>query len=120
MECVRNADIVCGVGGGGCMDIARTIGNKFDKALVMIVTTASSDAPCTFMALTYTDDGSEIIYDTRFPKCPDLVVADSKIIANAPAVCWQQVWVMRLQPGMKGKPADRIRMEFILQSLRPE
>lgn len=35
-------------------------------------------------------------------------------------VCWQQVWVMRLQPGMKGKPADRIRMEFILQSLRPE
>ncbi|RHV72181.1 MULTISPECIES: iron-containing alcohol dehydrogenase [Clostridia] len=85
MECVRNADIVCGVGGGGCMDIARTIGNKFDKALVMIVTTASSDAPCTFMALTYTDDGSEIIYDTRFPKCPDLVVADSKIIANAPA-----------------------------------
>ena len=121
MECVRNADIVCGVGGGGCMDIAKTIGNKFDKALVMIVTTASSDAPCTFMALTYTDDGARLSMNTRFPKMPGSGCRrfENHCKCTGPSA-GSRYGVMRLQPGMKGKPADRIRMEFILQSLRSE
>ena len=76
--------------------------------------------PCTFMALTYTDDGGEIIYDTRFTKCPDLVVADSKIIANAPARLLAAGMGDAIATWYEGKPADRIRMEFILQSLRLE
>ena len=82
---VQQADVICAVGGGGCMDISRTIANALKKALVMVPTTASSDAPCTFVALCYSEDGSEIISDTIYHKCPDMVMVDSKIIANAPA-----------------------------------
>ncbi|MCU6761086.1 Glycerol dehydrogenase [uncultured Roseburia sp.] len=81
---VQDADVICAVGGGGCMDIARTIANTLKKALVMVPTTASSDAPCTFVALCYSEDGSEIISDAIYHKCPDMVMVDSKIIAEAP------------------------------------
>lgn len=85
LEVVQDSDVICAVGGGACMDISRTIANTIGKALVMIPTTASSDAPCTFVSLCYSEDGSEIIGDTIYSKCPDMVLVDSKIIANAPA-----------------------------------
>ena len=85
MECVKNADVVCGVGGGSAMDVARTAGNRLGKTLVMIPTTIAADAPCSSVSVFYAEDGSCVVGDQVFPKCPDLVIVDSNTIAEAPA-----------------------------------
>ena len=85
LEEVKNAEVIVAVGGGGCMDIARSIAFKRDMPLVMVPTTASSDAPCSFVTLTYSEDGSKILSDYFHYKGPDMVMVDSKVIANAPA-----------------------------------
>lgn len=81
---VQNSDVICAVGGGGCMDIARTIAFKLNRTLIMVPTTASSDAPCTYVTLCYSEDGSHILSDYMHYKCPDMVMIDTKVIANAP------------------------------------
>lgn len=82
---IRDADVLCAVGGGSCMDITRTIANRNKKVLVMIPTTVASDAPCSFVSVFYSEDGNDVVGDEVFYKSPDLVLVDSKIIANAPA-----------------------------------
>ncbi len=82
---VIEADVLCAVGGGSCMDIVRTVGNRMQKALVMIPTTASSDAPCSRVSVFYSEDGSAIVGDEVYTKSPDLVLVDTKLIAHAPA-----------------------------------
>lgn len=82
---LTTADIVCAVGGGSCMDIARTIANRMGKSLVMLPTTVASDAPCSCVSVFYSDDGSKVVGDELFHKCADMIMVDSKVIADAPA-----------------------------------
>lgn len=84
LEAVKNADVVCAIGGGSAMDVARTAGNRLKKALVMIPTTIASDAPCSAVSVFYSEDGTSVTGDQIFHKCPDLVLVDSTVIANAP------------------------------------
>ena len=81
---VKEADVVCAVGGGNSMDIARTCANRGKKALIMIPTTVASDAPCSNVSVFYNENGTSVVGDCIFHKCPDLVVVDSKVIANTP------------------------------------
>lgn len=82
---VIEAEVLCAVGGGSCMDIVRTVGNRMKKTLVMIPTTASSDAPCSRVSVFYSEDGSCLVGDEVYTKSPDLVLVDTKLIAHAPA-----------------------------------
>lgn len=82
---VIEAEVLCAVGGGSCMDIVRTVGNRMKKTLVMIPTTASSDAPCSRVSVFYSEDGSSLVGDEVYTKSPDLVLVDTKLIAHAPA-----------------------------------
>ncbi len=85
LDTVKGADVLCAVGGGACMDITRTAANRLGKSLVMIPTTAASDAPCSFVSVFYAEDGQKVVGDQIFHKCPDMVLVDSGIIAQAPA-----------------------------------
>ena len=82
---VQEAEIICGVGGGSCMDIARTIANRNEKALVMIPTTVASDSPCSNVSVFYAEDGASVVGDEIFHKCPDMILVDTYVIANAPS-----------------------------------
>ena len=82
---VLEAEVLCGLGGGSCMDIVRTVGNRQKKPLIMIPTTASSDAPCSWVSVFYSEDGSQIVGDEVYIKGPELVVVDTDLIAKAPA-----------------------------------
>lgn len=81
---VADAEVICALGGGSCMDIAKLIAFRRGLPLIMIPTTASSDSPCTFASIIYSEDGSRIISDYAHYRCPDVVMVDSKVIANAP------------------------------------
>ncbi len=79
----HEADIIAGVGGGLSIDTAKAVAHHTDLPLVIIPTIASTDAPCSSVALQYTED--HVIDDIVILKRnPDLVLVDTRIIAEAP------------------------------------
>ena len=78
------ADVVAGVGGGRVLDTAKAVAYELDSALVTVPTVASNDAPCSALSVQHKEDHTL----DRFlilKRNPDVVLADSKVIAEAPA-----------------------------------
>ena len=74
---------VVGLGGGKAIDVAKLVAHEQGIPSVVVPTIASTDAPCSKMAVLYTED--HVYADTvLFPNNPDLVLVDSGIIAKAP------------------------------------
>lgn len=78
------ANVVVGVGGGKCLDAAKAVAHDCKAPLVLVPTIASTDAPCTALAVVYQANGTFDHY-LFLPHNPDTVLADSRIIAQAPA-----------------------------------
>ncbi len=78
------ADIVVGVGGGKTADTAKLAACATGARLAIVPTIASTDAPCSAIAVRYTAHG--VYQESIFlPRNPDLVIVDSSVIAEAPA-----------------------------------
>lgn len=77
------ADVVAGVGGGRAIDTAKAVSHELGSGLVIIPTVASNDAPCSALSVQYKENH---MLD-RFlilKRNPDVVLVDSKVIAEAP------------------------------------
>lgn len=80
-----DVELVIGVGGGKALDTAKAAAFRLGNLPTVIVPTiAASDAPCSALAVVYREDHS-VDYDYFLPRNPDLVLVDSRIIAEAPA-----------------------------------
>ncbi len=77
------ADIIVGAGGGLVLDTAKAVAYEMDLCLVMVPTIASTDASCSAEALQYTDD-HQFDREIKLKRNPDVIIVDSKIIAEAP------------------------------------
>lgn len=77
------AEIIVGTGGGAALDTAKAISSETGLPLVMVPTVASTDAACSAAAVQHTEDDrfDRVIV---LKKNPDVILADSKIIAAAP------------------------------------
>ncbi|MCG7286939.1 glycerol dehydrogenase [Cellulomonas sp. ACRRI] len=77
------ADVVVGVGGGSVIDAVKAAGHLAGARWVSVPTVASTDAPCSALSVIYDDEGGFEEY-RFFPHNPDLVLVDTRLVANAP------------------------------------
>lgn len=76
-------DVIVGIGGGSSIDAAKAAGHLAGIRWVSVPTAASSDAPTSALSVIYTDAGEFLEY-RFFPKNPDLVLVDTRLVAGAP------------------------------------
>ncbi|SET97219.1 glycerol dehydrogenase [Paracoccus homiensis] len=78
------ADAIAGLGGGKTLDQARAAADICRLPFISVPSSASSDAPCSALAVIYGEDG-EVIEDRFVRTNPALVLVDSSVILSAPA-----------------------------------
>lgn len=77
------AKVLIGVGGGKVLDAAKAAAELAACALILVPTAASTDAPCSSVAVMQTDAGGFSHY--RFlRRSPSAVLVDTTLIASAP------------------------------------
>jgi glycerol dehydrogenase len=100
------ADVVVGVGGGVAVDVATAVamgGYEF----VSVPTVASTDAPCSTISVVY-DESGNFLEGRHRERNPDLVLADTRVLAEAP--------VRFLRHGMGDALATRFEAEATMRS----
>jgi glycerol dehydrogenase len=76
-------DVIVGMGGGKTIDTTKIAADRAGIPVIVVPTIASTDAPCSGCAVTYTPDGifEAVHYQKRNPT---VVLVDMNIIADSP------------------------------------
>lgn len=77
------ADVIIGVGGGKIADTVKVSANEVKAYVVIVPTVSASDASTSAAALIYNDQGI-VEEGVNFPRSPDLVLADTEVLLEAP------------------------------------
>ena len=77
-------DVLVGVGGGKIFDTIKCVSIQTEAPVAIVPTVASTDAPCSAVAVIYTPDGVPE-KAAHMKRNPDVVIVDSAVIAKAPA-----------------------------------
>ncbi|MBA9027636.1 glycerol dehydrogenase [Peribacillus huizhouensis] len=80
---LEHAEVIVGIGGGKTLDVAKGVAADAKLSLIIMPTTASTDAPCSALSVIYKENGQHS--DARwYDRNPDLVLVDLDIVINAP------------------------------------
>ena len=75
---------VIGIGGGKVIDSSKLTAHRLGLPMIIVPTLASSDAPCSSLSIVYDEHGavSDVV---QLGRNPEMVIMDSRVIAQAPA-----------------------------------
>jgi len=79
----KDADIIAGVGGGKTLDAAKAAAISTRKRIVTCPTIASNDSPTSSATVWYDEKGNFTDFEC-WPFNPDMVLVDSRVIAEGP------------------------------------
>jgi glycerol dehydrogenase-like iron-containing ADH family enzyme len=79
----HRANVVIGIGGGKCLDLAKLVAHRQHLPIITIPTSAATCAAWTALANVYSAAGA-FLYDVGLDTCPDLVIVDYDLILTAP------------------------------------
>jgi glycerol dehydrogenase len=79
----EKVNVVIGLGGGKTLDTVKAVADHLGTPVVCAPTVASADAPTAGLSVIYTDDGAFDSY-LNYDKNPDLVIVDTRVIAESP------------------------------------
>ena len=77
-------DVLIALGGGKILDCAKGAAASTDLPILSVPTIAGTDAPTSGLSVWYNDEGDCLGFD-MWKFNPDIVLADTAVIANAPA-----------------------------------
>lgn len=76
-------NVILALGGGKVLDTGKALANEMKLPVVIIPTTASTDAPTSSISVIYEADGRFKKYNF-YERNPDLVLVDTEVLAQAP------------------------------------
>lgn len=79
----NDCGVIVGLGGGKAIDTAKAVASAAKKPVIIVPTIASTDAPTSRLAIIYSES-HEFEQFLILEKNPDIVLVDTRIIANAP------------------------------------
>lgn len=99
-------NIILALGGGKTLDVGKAIADAMDVPVVILPTTASTDAPTSAISVIYSDTGvfEKYVY---YKKNPELVLVDTEVISKAP--------VRLLTSGIADALATWVEVRAVLQ-----
>jgi glycerol dehydrogenase len=79
----EKADFIIAAGGGKVIDTGKATAHYMKVPVIVVPTIAATDAPCSALAVVYTDESVFERY-LVLPTNPNCVLVDTSVIANAP------------------------------------
>lgn len=78
-----SADVLVGIGGGKTLDTVKLMSSQKNCPLIVVPTSAATDAPTSALSVLYTEEG-QYIKNIKHKRNADLVLVDTEIISKAP------------------------------------